>query len=169
MTGPMRSTVAERAYRQYRLRIYRFFMRRTDSPADAEDLTQRVFADAVEAFAGDATPPDSMLAWLYTVAQRRMADEIRQRSRQPQTAQAPNIDTLPSVDEYGPNVRAALETVLAQLSEEQRTVVVLRLLRGLAFAEIAEFVGQSEAACKMRFARGITRIRKELEGSNLRP
>jgi RNA polymerase sigma-70 factor (ECF subfamily) len=166
---PKRSSLAELAYRQYRLRIYRFFMRRTGSPADAEDLTQRVFTDAVEAFAGDATPPDSMLAWLYTVAHRRMTDEIRQRSRQPQTAAAQSIDTLPLTDEYGPNVRAALETAIAQLSEEQRTVVVLRLLRGLPFAEIAELVGQSEAACKMRFARGITRIRKELEDNNLRP
>lgn len=166
---PKRSTLAERAYRQYRLRIYRFFMRRTGSPADAEDLTQRVFADAVEAFAGDATPPDSMLAWLYTVAHRRMADEIRQRSRQPQAAAPWNVDTLHSTDEYGPNVRAALETAIAHLSEEQRTVVVLRLLRGLPFAEIAELVGLSEAACKMRFARGITRIRKELEDNNLRP
>ncbi len=66
-------------------------------------------------------------------------------------------------------MRAALETAIAHLSEEQRIVVVLRLLRGLPFAEIAELVGQSEAACKMRFARGITRIRKELEDNNLRP
>ena len=64
---------------------------------------------------------------------------------------------------------AALETALGRLSEEQMIVVVLRLLRGIPFAEIAELVGQSEATCKMRFARGIYRIRKELEDEGTRP
>lgn len=168
MTDPQkRLSFVELAFRAHGQRIYRFFLRQTDRRSDAEDLTQRVFTDAVDAFGRGASPPDSMLAWLYAVARRRMADEIRQRSREGQAAPAWDLDGLRSDPEYGPAVGAALEKAIGRLPEGQRTVVVLRLLRGIPFAEIAELVGASEAACKMRFARGIERIREELEDEGI--
>jgi DNA-directed RNA polymerase specialized sigma24 family protein len=51
---------------------------------------------------------------------------------------------------------------IAALPETQRTVVVMKLLRGLSFAEIAGHVGTSEGACKMRFARGLEALRERL-------
>lgn len=169
MTNPRkRPSFVELAFRAHGQRIYRFFLRQTGSPSDAEDLTQRVFTDAVDAFGPTTPPPDSMLAWLYTVARRRMADEIRQRGRDGQAAPW-DLDTVGSDPEYGPAVGAALEDAIGRLPEGQRTVVVLRLLHGIPFAEIAEIVGASEAACKMRFARGIERIRKGLEDDDVRP
>lgn len=169
MTNPRkRPSFVELAFRAHGRRIYRFFLRQTGSPSDAEDLTQRVFADAVDAFRPTTPPPDSMLAWLYAVARRRMADEIRQRGRDGRAAPW-DLDAVGSDPEYGPAVSAALEEAIGRLPEGQRTVVVLRLLRGIPFAEIAELVGASEAACKMRFARGIERIRKGLEDDDVRP
>jgi len=38
----------------------------------------------------------------------------------------------------------------------------MKLLRGLSFAEIAAHVGVGEAACKMRFARGLEALRDRL-------
>ncbi len=166
---PKRPSFVELAFRAHSQRIYRFFLRQTGSQSDAEDLTQRVFTDAVEAFGSTTTPPDSVLAWLYTVARRRMADDIRQRSRQGQESPTWELEGLRAAHEYGPAVAAALEKAIGRLPEKQRTVVVLRLLRGIPFAEIAELVGESEAACKMRFARGIDRIRRELEDEGIRP
>ena len=52
---------AEDAYRRYRYRIYRFFLVRTGSHHDAEDLTQRVFVDALTALSSTDTTPDSVL------------------------------------------------------------------------------------------------------------
>jgi RNA polymerase sigma-70 factor (ECF subfamily) len=50
-----------------------------------------------------------------------------------------------------------------RLDPIQRDVVVLKLLRGLSFGEVAEVVGATEAACKMRFRRGMDRLRDDLE------
>ena len=170
MTEPRkRPSIVELAFRAHGRRIYRFFLRRTSSHHDAEDLTQRVFTDAVDAFGPTTPPPDSMLAWLYTVAKRRMADEVRQRGGEGQAAPPWNLDTVGSDSEYGPAVGAALEKAIGRLPEGQRTVVVLRLLRGIPFAEIAELVGESEAACKMRFARCLDQIRAELEDEGIHP
>lgn len=158
----------ERAFRQHRQRIYRFFVRQTGSHHEAEELTQRVFVDAVEARARTQAPPDSTLAWLYTVAQRRMADEIRRRARTPLAAREQPDADRPG-HSYGSEIATALRDAIAQLPEEQRTVVVLRLLRGVPFADIAAAQDVSEAACKMRFARAVARIRSALEAGGIRP
>jgi len=47
--------------------------------------------------------------------------------------------------------------------------VVLKQLRGLSFADIAARVGATEEACKMRFARGLEALRRDLEREGLEP
>ena len=149
---------AEDAYRRYRTRIYRFLLQRTGSHHDAEDLTQRVFVDALHALSNTDTTPDSVLHWLYAVAQRRLVDEFRRRSRKPEDA-VPTPEFEPT---YGDQVSSSLSRALATLTPEQRTVVVLRLLRGLTFPEIADLTGISEDACKMRFSRALVVVRSAL-------
>lgn len=150
---------AEDAYRRYRTRIYRFLLRRTGSHHDAEDLTQRVFVDALHALSNTDTTPDSVLHWLYSVAQRRLVDELRRRGRS-----ADHAVPIPQPEQtYGDQVSRTLTAALATLTPEQRTVVVLRLLRGLTFAEIAEVTGVSEDACKMRFSRALATVRASLQ------
>jgi DNA-directed RNA polymerase specialized sigma24 family protein len=48
-------------------------------------------------------------------------------------------------------------------------VVVLRLLEGWRFTEIASKVGATEEACRMRFMRGLEQLRKEFEKEGLNP
>ena len=64
---------------------------------------------------------------------------------------------------------ASLRQALAALPEGQRQVVVLKLLRGVRFAEIAEQLGLSEAAAKMRFVRALEALRAELEREGVTP
>src|SRR5438128_6214072 len=76
----MTTNVVEDAFVRYSADVYRFLLRRTRSHSDAEELTQQVFADAASALS-QADPPRSMRGWLYTVAQRRLVDELRRRRR----------------------------------------------------------------------------------------
>jgi RNA polymerase sigma-70 factor (ECF subfamily) len=157
---PHSMSSAEDAYREHRDRIYRFFRRRVGNHHDAEDLTQRVFLDAVTALSETSTPPDSILGWLYTVAQRRLVDEIRRRGR---TGDPPTESQLSGGHiTYGPDVARALTAAIANLPDGQRRVVALRLLRGASFREISLELQTSEAAVKMRFARGIDAVRDHL-------
>lgn len=151
---------AEDAYRQHRGRIYRFFRSRLTSHDDAEDLTQRVFLDAVAALSEGKTPPDSVLGWLYTVAQRRLVDEIRRRGRTADLSAERHSSSEAAT--YSPDVAAKLTEALASLPDTQRRVVVLRLLRGISFEEISAELHISEAAVKMRFTRGIETVRQHL-------
>ena len=152
--------VAEKAFRRHYDQLYRYLRSRTRDHHRAEDLTQQVFADAAASLRETGDPP---LAWLYTVAKRRFADEARKRGARvaPVAAAEPR--------EYGPDVAAALRLALERLPEGQRQVVVLKLLRGARFAEIGETLGLTEAAAKMRFVRALEALRAELEGEGVTP
>jgi RNA polymerase sigma factor (sigma-70 family) len=161
--------LAEEAFRQHYGRIFRFLRRRTGSHHEAEELTQRVFADAAAAL-GSKNPPESVLAWLYVVAERRFIDELRRRTRGERAgelaAQTPNTAPPPS---YGPGLAAALGRAIADLPADQREVVTLKLFREMRFSEIAEQLGSTEAACKMRFSRALATLRERLSEEGIEP
>ena len=148
--------------------VFRFVRRHAASDSEAEEITQSVFAQAAARL--DPVKPGSPppLAWLYTVAQRRLIDAARRRTR---------MATLPlraaseqaAQPEYGAEVAAALRKALAALPSAQREVVILRLVEGRRFAEIAERVGATEAACKMRFLRGLASVREVFEKEGIGP
>jgi RNA polymerase sigma-70 factor (ECF subfamily) len=154
--------LAERAFRRHYGQVYRYVRRRTGDHHRAEELTQQVFADAVASLGQSPSP---MLAWLYTVAKRRFADEVRRRGR---SAALVDVD-LAGAREYGRDVTAALHAALARLPDGQREVVVLKLLRGAQFAEIGESLGITADAAKMRFVRALEALRADLEGEGVEP
>lgn len=152
--------VAE-AYRRHSGQIFRYLLRRTGSVEEAEDLTQRVFADAAAAL--DTKQPDSVLAWLYAVAERRFIDEARRRRREGRRVDpAPDREATGVGLVYQRETARALREEIRDLPSDQRTVVVMKLLQGRSFAEIARAVGASEDACKMRFSRALRRLRDRL-------
>jgi RNA polymerase sigma factor (sigma-70 family) len=160
---------AERAFRRHYAQVFRYVRRRSQTHGQAEDVTQDVFVDAARALDRSvASAP--LLAWLYTVAQRRLTDEARRRGRAPLPAPAAALQSVPTpVSEYGPEVARAIAEAVTHLPDGQRRVVVLKLLEGRGFAEIAVTVGATEAACKMRFVRGLESLREQLERKGIAP
>jgi RNA polymerase sigma-70 factor (ECF subfamily) len=159
---------SDEAFRRHYAHVYRFIRRRVRSDDEAEELAQLVFADAVrglEEFKPGATP---MLAFLYTVAQRRLADRARRNARRGSLSELSDgrLQVVADV-EYGPRIGSAIRRALEGLPGQQRQVVAMKLLQGLSFAEIAQRVGATEAACKMRFARGIESVRDDLRSEGL--
>ena len=150
--------------------VYRYVRRRSRSDADAEDVTQEVFADAAAAL--DRFKPGSppMLAWLYTVAQRRLVDAARRSSRRREASDDMLLELVVSpAPDYGHDVAGALERGLRELPLLQRQVVAMKLVKGLSFAEIASATNSSEGACRMRFLRGLEQLRGFLEQEGMAP
>ncbi|MHB8469881.1 MAG: RNA polymerase sigma factor [Gaiellaceae bacterium] len=156
--------------RQQYDQIYRYVRRRTPCDADAEDVTQEVFADmakAIDRFRAGSPP---LIAWLYTVAQRRLADAARAKMRRPDIALGSALEiasTPPS--EYGPGVGQAIDRGLRRLGRLQQQVVVMKLIEGKSFAEIAEATRSNEGTCRMRFLRGLEQLRAFLETEGIAP
>lgn len=157
--------VAEGAFRRHYQHVYSYLRRRIRDPHRAEELTQDVFAAAAAGLpdAQEGDPP--VLAWLYTVARRRFVDETRRLRREERV----DLPETRSSSDYGPFVARALREALGALPGGQSQVLVLKLLRGLTFAEIGHEVGLTEAAAKMRFRRALEALREELIERGIEP
>jgi RNA polymerase sigma factor (sigma-70 family) len=161
--------MGEHALRDQYREVLRFVRRRVRSDETAEDVTQEVFADAASALvrSTDASPPT--LAWLYTVAGRRIVDEARRRRARHATVPLELVEDPAAPAVYGDEVAQALRAGLASMPEGQRLVVTGRLLRGRSFADLARELGASEEACRMRFMRGLQHLRSVFEEEGLQP
>jgi len=149
----------------YRPRIYRYILSMVHDPVEADDLTQEVFLQAHRKL-GSLRDPDALTSWLYRIATHVCYDRFRKWSRQPiltpldangSTAASPagdgtdaaRLDRLIERSEMSACVRGFLE----ELSDEYRQVILLHDLEGLTNPEIAEMLGASVDAVKIRLHR----------------
>jgi DNA-directed RNA polymerase specialized sigma24 family protein len=71
-------------YRRYFTPLYRYLYRRLSNAHDAEDLTTQVFIDVLEGLATHRYREGGcFVAWLFTIARRRLVDFYRQRPSAP--------------------------------------------------------------------------------------
>lgn len=157
---------ADEAFRRHYRSVHRFVRSRTGRD-DADDLTQEVFVAALVALGEARVESPPPLRWLYTVARRRLIDLAR-REGAPLPA-PPDERAGDPRQAYAPRLAEALARAVAGLPKEQRQVVVLKLYEGYTLAEIAARLQISEAACKMRLARGLVRLRARLVDEGLDP
>ena len=140
----------------------RALVKRKIPTEDVEDLTQEVLLAATKSFSS-FRGTGSFQAWLRTLARRVIADYHHERSLvvQIDLADCSEADLLaPGGQEVFEAVegRADAKEALALLSEHQRTLMGLRVRKGLAFAEVGRRLGVSEDAAKMQFQRAKLRI-----------
>jgi len=154
--------VVDDAYRELRATVERGLAFRTGSSDLAEDLTQDVFVDLL--LAARCRPPVNTRAWLARVAQRRVADTIGSavRERAARARLEASDRALTWKGDPDPDAELAIEACLAHLAEQQRQIIVLRLLQGLSFAGCGVLLGLSEDAARMRFQRALPALRREL-------
>jgi RNA polymerase sigma-70 factor (ECF subfamily) len=142
--------------------VYRVAYRMMECPEDAEDIVQDVFLGlptALETFENRG----SLEGWIRRVTVRTVLMKLRsQRSRKQvflkYAATALARFTKPSLDDH-----ITFETLLAELPESQRVVLVLRL-EGYTHGEISRALGISVSSAKMRYHRACKRIRPLLLG-----
>ncbi len=150
---------------RYQIPIQRYLYRLTGDYELAQDLAQETF---IQAYKG-ILKTDSVLsfsAWLYRIATNNVYQHSRKRliSFLPFTGLKKNAELLPGdcVDETDENL--AIREALAKVPREQRTCLVLHLVEGFKYREIAETLGISEDAVRMRVARGKEEFQRSYQG-----
>lgn len=102
---------------------------------------------------------DNLRAWLYTIAQRKATDAVRRAARRP-TRDLDGVDPVAPPDPE-PDPDGVWLTV-RRLPPKQRAAVVHRYALDLAYAEIGERMGTSEAAARQNVSAGLRRLRREV-------
>jgi RNA polymerase sigma factor (sigma-70 family) len=143
------------------------YLRASGAP-DPEDTLSEVFlqiARDVPGFEGDER---QFRAWVFTIAHHRLIDARRGTARRPvePVAEPPEPDppeTIDVADEAFARIGAdEVRRVLDDLTDDQRAVLMLRVLGDLTVDEVAAALGKRPGAIKALQRRGLAAVRREL-------
>jgi RNA polymerase sigma-70 factor (ECF subfamily) len=170
-------------YRAYLLLLVRLQMgSRLRDKVDASDIVQQAILHAHEKraqFRGETE--GEWLAWLRAIlsnamaaALRRFDTQARDRGRERSLdgeleRSSARLESLLVADQTSPSERAVrgeellrLAQAIAELPEDQRRVVELHYLKGLAVADVAVEIGRTRPAAVGLLFRGLKRLRERL-------
>ena len=154
-----RDALAE-LYRRHRSAVHRVAYTITGSLHDAEDVLQDVFVGLPRALRR-YEEGGKFEAWLKRVAARAALMRLRRAKRQ-----APPLDFVrPSWLDRSETLvqRLDLRDALRAMKPELRLVFVLREVEGYSHAEIADLLGISGGASRVRHHRAWKDLRRRLE------
>jgi RNA polymerase sigma factor (sigma-70 family) len=168
---PKRSTIKEDLDARFRASLVAYFLRRTGSPQEAEDLTQETFVRLI----GSNTFEDAQTphAYVFRVASNLLRDRARSTTRL-QRFPALSIDALPNPD-YEPKLvegldpervliaRENLSEVLAcldELGERTKSIFILFRLEGMKQKGIAAIYGISHSTVEKHVMAAVLHLAK---------
>jgi RNA polymerase sigma factor (sigma-70 family) len=148
---------------------------RAQGAPDPEGICGEVFCQLVrdiDRFEGDET---GFRSWVFVMVHHRLVDDVRRRKRRPETVSAPEafiaIEDPTDVAELV--IRGAreaeLRTLLDELTEAQRDVLLLRIFGGLTLEEVARTVGKRVGAVKALQRRALEALRDKVQLRELYP
>ena len=123
-------------------------------PQDADDAWSETFLAALAAYPG-LPEGANIQAWLVTIAKRKAIDQHRSAARNP----LPVAEVPEPAPAGGARETDGLWLALKTLPVRQREVLAYHHLAGLPYAEVAELLGGSEAACRRSAADGMKKLR----------
>ena len=141
---------------------------RLHGAVEPDDLASETFIGVFTGLAGFSGDEDKLRAWVFTIAHRRLVDDWRRRSRRPQVADDPGDLTavLGGDAEDDALVGVGTDTVhrlCAELPDDQRSVLLLRILADLTVEQVAQAMGRSVPSVKALQRRGLRTLRARLE------
>ena len=112
------------------------------------------------------TRPDNPLGWLYRVVRNRSISACRSNGRRRRyESQAAAEQETWFVDGSANAIDSQLAaSLLSELPENQREVLVAHLWGGLTFAQIGELAGCSASTAHRRYEAGLSTLRDRLRG-----
>lgn len=146
----------EAVYRREAPRLWRALMAFTAGrSALAEDAVAEAFSRALAQPERIRDP----VAWLYRVAFRIAAAELRREGRSFEAREASVAQVLPADEDLGELFRA-----LARVPPNQRAAIFLHYQCDLPVADVAARLGVSRATARVHLWRGRARLRSMLGG-----
>lgn len=162
-----------RLYRRHAQSLLLYFQRRVHEPELARDLLAETFESAIAGAEGFRGSSDSELSgWLWGIARNLLADHRRREqgelSRQERLGRArPALSDreIERVEELAgiASLRESVAQHLAQLPEEQREAVRMRVLEDLPYRTIAMRMNTTMQTVRARVSRGLRSLNVALE------
>lgn len=142
--------------------------------ADPEDLLGEVFLALVRDLPDFHGDERALRAWILRIAHNRLIDDRRRRAHRPADPAPPEV-----LEAAGPTANAEeealqalelrqLHELLGQLTEDQRSVLLLRILGDLTVEETATVLHKRPGAVKALQRRGLATVKEKLSAPSRR-
>ena len=160
-TGIQANSDLDELYRAHAAEVYRYVYAVLGNRADAEDVTQTTFVNALRALER-GEQPRKPANWLITIAHNLIRQRFRQQQSRPRQVELDrDLPTLEADDE-GPSIED-LVRALQRIPETQREALVLREMEGRSYKEISAILDVSETALESLIFRARRSLAEELE------
>lgn len=150
-------------FERHHRRLFNFCLRLTGDRQLAEDLVQEVFARILK-YRHTYRPDSDFLVWTYQMTRNVCADHFRKLSRSAEVEGEPPLEVA-SADPRPLDELASAEAVdllrraLARLPLDKRELLVLSRFQNLKYEQIAELLGCTVGAVKVRVHRAVKELR----------
>lgn len=138
--------------------LYRFMLKTMHQAPDAEDMVQNAYEvlwqNRLEINAGTAK------AYLFRVAYNKMIDHYRKNSRMELYESYEHLEK--GAEEKGNDLKAVLNEALNRLSEQNRSLVLLKDYEGYSYEEIGEITGLNASQVKVYLHRSRLQLKSYL-------
>lgn len=158
----------EALYARHRGPLYRFIARGISPRATADECFQETWARVVAA-RERYRPTAKFGTWLYQIAQNLLIDQYRRHRPQITLDDEAAPLHLPDGEDERPEPRLSrfeearrLQQALAELPDEQRIVLQLRLEQELSLEAIGEITGVGRETVKSRLRYAMDKLRARL-------
>ena len=155
----MQTADLDRIYTEYSGKVMGYIRARIRSSAEAEDLHSEVFEKILKKIEEFDPSKASLNTWIFTITRNTVIDHYR-RSK-PSEELDENLSDNTELDEglLNNETLSELAGALRALPEELRDIIVLRYYDGKPLTEIAEMMGLSYGAVKLRHQSALVKLR----------
>ncbi len=135
---------------------------------DPEDVLSETWMSAASTIGGFSGDEPAFRSWLFVIAHRRAVDAARRASRRPvvieATATQEMSNTALSAEDQALTAMSGEHAIklLANLTEDQQSVIALRVIADLSLEQTAAIVGKRVGAVKALQKRGLESLRRQL-------
>ena len=134
---------------------------------NAEDASSEAWLEVARALPTFVGGEPAWRAWIFTIARRKLIDRIRYEARRPSSGWDGSDDPGPLTRDIAEDVVEMDDTYRAlalvqTLPADQAEAVLLRIVAGLDYVDVAQVMSRTTGAVRVLVHRGLRRLATQL-------
>ena len=152
----------EKIYLAFHGKVMGYLCARINRRAEAEDLCSDVFEKVFNRYDQYDKSKSSISTWIFTITRNTLIDHYRRTKPQEELDENLSDDTEIDGNLLQNESLEELAAALRSMPEELRDIIVLRYYDNKPLTEVADMMGLSYGAVKLRHQKALGMLRKAL-------
>ena len=158
----MNSLEMERIYETYSGKVMGYLRARINNKAEAEDICSEVFEKVLRKIDDYDQSKAAVGTWIFSITRNTLIDHYRKTRPTEELDENLKDDTEPDEGLLNNETLSELAAAMQRLPEQLRDIVVLRYYDGKPLTEIAQMMGLSYGAVKLRHQNALLLLRERM-------